>query len=148
MVAPAKSSWMSGAWMVHVFFTKAPEEASSNTKLPWKATRSALGPSSAAPPDTPSNTRPSKTTGLPYTSAPGCVSMELDAHLSAPVASSRAMTYGPPQLLVQPDRDAWETAAYTVPASTASDELMSPPCGAWTFQTRAPVSALMAYTQP
>src|SRR5262245_56219475 len=81
-----------------------PLAASIKTYEPWNAYRSLSSPSSAAPPDTPSNRTPSRSIGLPYTSDPGCVSMTLDdfnpwvhfdCQSSLPVDWFNAITYGP-----------------------------------------------------
>ena len=54
-----------GGWIVHVFLSTRPLFASRKFIDPWNACRSLSGPSSAAPPDTPASSTPSKTTGLP-----------------------------------------------------------------------------------
>ena len=97
--APAYPLGQSDCGIVHVFLRTEPVAASRRTKLPWKASRTLSPLSSAEPPDTPMKSMPSKSTGLPYTSEPGWVSMGAELHRRAPVASSRAMTYGPWQEL-------------------------------------------------
>src|ERR1043165_894720 len=91
---------------------------------------------------------PSNTTGLPYTSDPGWVSIGAVTHRRAPVAWSKAARYGPSQWAVHACFETFDTATMTKPALTATLELTPPPLCTCAFQTNWPVSALMANTQP
>src|SRR4051794_12548023 len=74
--------------------------------------------------------------------------MSGEVQRTAPVASSKATTYGPAQLGSHAARATRATAAYTIPPATVTELLMPPPDGTLPSHTSARVPAFRAKPPP